>query len=1110
MSQTKAPPSNPKETLQRIGGLLHSEQAETRLAAIHELTAQTYSSPAILRRLETLALHDHSPSVRQAARQALETSTHRYIRARLSKLDRRTRQALLEEIKNWQVQGFLQPEQADILRTRYDFDLRPVESSTSSPAGLHQLESAGVTQAAAPPQATLLQQRPAAVAQAAAPTSAAPAKPPTGDRPSLAQTLLSETSIKIALYLGAFFVIAAAAILAVVVEAARLPILLAATVLFGGAALATHKRLSQPSFALFVVFSFLLPTDANVLDDMLDLAYKANSMYWFVALGGMALIWVFGTWFYRSRLFSLAAFVALLLSIGYLAEVLSNEIEVAVLLLSLVMLTGLGGVYLLKRWQSQRFSLPLFLLVQLAQFLLSLLALVAIFDRMGNPPAAWHLLTAFYWLMTAGFYLLSDLIVPFPLFPWLATAALYPFPLTLAGGLSLEGLPRIVLVWSWGLALALPGEGIRWIGTRNPTWTEKAHRFSLPLLIISLSIILTGTILGFDEQVSYGFGCLLAGALLYALLHLLEPRAYVWTISLLLGLGAYFSFYSLPFMEGTDVFMGYQLLLASLLYLLPDLALGRRFPAAGAWRWPLLALGGFLAFCNLAVILPVAFDQPGNTAIVYGVYALFFTLYALRLGKSWLVYLATASAALSVTFALRHFDVDAWLPALTGLAALYCLGGWTLLKRRLGPWSRMMRVSGLALGGVVSLLALVHLKETGGWYVLLVGALFTIEMFQHQVNWLEAGPQFFFPAGLALLLYDYEVREAAWYLLAMGLTWLALDLGLGRTMAGKRPLRWPVRGLATLAIFANTLYLLTIGMDEPRTALICFAAYALAFLGLALLHREARLGYGATLFSMLTVIYSLRTLGSDRWLLPLAALSILYYGAGFFLRKEPGSPDWPFVLWTSGIGIGLIASLFAPFHTDLYPSGLVVAIPPALTATLVAAEAFARRNVWLGFPANVLYLLAYFLILVELQVDEPQFYSIAAAGLGLLMHYLLTRAGSQTGAFVTGMVSQLVLLGVTYIQFLSNEKLAFFAILFFQALAVLTYGLVIRSRSLVITPILFAVLAVISVMYGLMQGIWTVVLIGCTGLLLLTLGILAVALRERIKQATERFSGWKA
>lgn len=1095
MTQAEAPAPRPEQTLARIQALLQDAQSDTRLAAIQELTSQKYSSPALLHALESLALHDPIQAVRQAARRALETPTHRYIQAHTSRLDRRTRQAILGEIETWQKQGLLDAERADLLRTRYDFDLRP----------------------AAPPPTP----EPASVSPAADSSSAAPAPLPAEARPTLTQTLLSETSIKIALYLGAFFVIAAAAILAAVVESARLPILLTATLFFGAASLAIRKRLPQPSFALFIVFSFLLPTDANVLADLLNLSTKANAFYWFATLGGMAFLWGFATWFYRSRLFSLAAFVALAISFGRLAEGLNDAIEMAVLLFSLVTLTGLGAAYLLQRWQGRAFSLPLFLLVQIGQFLLSLLALIAFSVRLEEPPAVWHLLTAFYWLTAAGFYLASDLVLPFFLFPWLASAVLFPIPLMLAQGLSLEGLPSVILLWGWGFTLVLLAEGLRLLRTRRPV--EFARLPALPLLLVALSVILTAANVGFAEKIAYGFGCLLAGALLYAVVHLLQPRAYAWSIALLLGLGAYFSFYYLPFMEGKKIFTGYQFLLPSLLYLLPDLALGRRFPTAGRWRWPLRALGGFLTFCNLGVILPVAFDQPGKVAIAYSVYAAFFLAYALRLGKAQLAYVATASAALSVTFALQHFDLPApirehaWLPALTGLATLYCLGGWAFHKRRTSPWSAMMRISGLTLGGLVALFALVSiilteqvsLRESGGWYVLLVGALFTVELFQSQTNWLEAGPHFFFPTGLALLLYGYKVDEAAWYLLTAGLTWLALDSLLTYRLRIHRPLGWPVRALAALAILTNTLYLIT-ETDKSGVALIGFAAYMLTSLALAILHRKAWLGYGATLFSMLAMIFAFRTLGSERWLLPIAALSVLYYGAGFLLRKRGGGQGWPFVLWSSGIGIGLIASCLAPFHAELYPNGLIVAIPPALTATLVAAEAFARRNVWLGFPANGLYLLAYFLILIELQVDEPQYYSMAAAGLGLLMHYLLTRAGSKTGTFVTGMVSQLVLLGVTYIQFLSDEKPAFFVILFFQALAVLIYGIVIRSRSLVITPIIFAVLAVISVMYGLMQGIWTVVLIGCTGLLLLTLGILAVVLRERLKQITERFSDWGA
>lgn len=70
----------------------------------------------------------------------------------------------------------------------------------------------------------------------------------------------------------------------------------------------------------------------------------------------------------------------------------------------------------------------------------------------------------------------------------------------------------------------------------------------------------------------------------------------------------------------------------------------------------------------------------------------------------------------------------------------------------------------------------------------------------------------------------------------------------------------------------------------------------------------------------------------------------------------------------------------------------------------------------------------------------------------------------------------------------------------------LFYCVVIRSRSLVITSIAFAVLSVMTVLYGLLEGI----LIGCTGLILLMLGILAVVLRDRLKQISERFSAWGA
>ncbi len=113
------------------------------------------------------------------------------------------------------------------------------------------------------------------------------------------------------------------------------------------------------------------------------------------------------------------------------------------------------------------------------------------------------------------------------------------------------------------------------------------------------------------------------------------------------------------------------------------------------------------------------------------------------------------------------------------------------------------------------------------------------------------------------------------------------------------------------------------------------------------------------------------------------------------------------------------------------------------------------------------------------------------------------------GAFIAGMLSQFVLLGTTYLQMLSTERLLFFVILFVQGLIILVYGLIQRSRSLVFTPIVFVVLGVITVIYSALKDLGTVILIGSTGVALLLAGIVAVLLRERITKLSEQLSEWK-
>jgi hypothetical protein len=371
----------------------------------------------------------------------------------------------------------------------------------------------------------------------------------------------------------------------------------------------------------------------------------------------------------------------------------------------------------------------------------------------------------------------------------------------------------------------------------------------------------------------------------------------------------------------------------------------------------------------------------------------------------------------------------------------------------------MLRYSGLGLASLVSLLAVVTFKESGGWYALITALLFGIEIFSRKNSLAETGLQLFFASGVFVLLREADV-ERGYQGLGIALALLGTDLLLARAYSGKRMLAWVSRGFGALVVILNTLDLLFIG-SVPQVGAICFGIYTLFFLAQSLLYRQPLLGYSFSLYFVLTVIFTLQTFDRPKWMLLVTLLAVVYYAFGYFLRKgllaspessEGGSRptnftfSWPFVLWTSGLGAGLLATIAAPLQ-----GGLSAAIPAAVTATMVAVEAFERRNVWLGFPANVLYLISYFILLIELKVDEPQFFSIATAALGMLMHYLLTRAGSQTGAFVTGMVSQLVLLSIPLYSTSFHRADCFFLAIFFQALVVLGYGGSSRSRSLVIT-----------------------------------------------------------
>ena len=201
----------------------------------------------------------------------------------------------------------------------------------------------------------------------------------------------------------------------------------------------------------------------------------------------------------------------------------------------------------------------------------------------------------------------------------------------------------------------------------------------------------------------------------------------------------------------------------------------------------------------------------------------------------------------------------------------------------------MLRYSGLGLATLVSLLAIVTFKESGGWYVLVTALLFGIEMFSRRAGLAEAGMQVFFAGGIYLLLQEANMaRGYQWLGIALAL--LGTDLVLARTYPDKRPIAWFSRGLGALVVLVNTLDLLLNNVD-PRVSAICFAIYALFFLAQTFLYRQPLLGYSFTLYAVLTVIFTLQTFDQSKWMLPVTLLAVVYYAVGFALRKQKTPND---------------------------------------------------------------------------------------------------------------------------------------------------------------------------------------------------------------------------
>lgn len=1090
------PENSAQATLDRILGDLASDDVTRQLSALNELEQTSYSSAAIIDRLEQLAIHAEG-AVQKFALNALNLKTSQMVASRKTDVSKPSRMLILREIETWENSGLLEPLRAEVLRRRYDFDVHEGIPIKRAIGKIVKPRSESITEEKEPTPIEIPQPVP----------QQRPAEP----RLSLMQTLLSETSVRIYLYLGAFFVIAAAMILAALVEAARLPILLIATFTFAAAAIGFKRRLPQPSFAFGVVFSFLLIIDAGVIADLSQFADHPLNVYWSFVFIGMAFIWGFATWFYESRLFSIASLLALRLGGTSVVAALAGSSAWSITVTGVSALAGLLGTHLLKKWKGQGFATPVFVTSQVMQgitILSSCSLIMANLFATNTPADIWmaHTLT---WVFAASFFAASDIIAPSTVFPWLSAASLCLLPWLF---LSIFDAPTIVIGAGfavWGTLVAFGSEVIRYLKDAY------FQRFRFPLLALSLLLLSTAVIFGAVEGIAYAFAAFVLSAIVYTTLNIMHSRWYVWTAALLAGLGAYFAFFALPFMERANFYPGFQLLLASVLLLLPELFLKGPLTLARSWNWPPVALGIVVVALNFSishVYMIGGKPNVGNAAIIIGCYAILIAAYALRFKLPVIGYFATASLASAIRYAHFYFESDLWLPMLIALSVLYYAAGFFLARKdQTKAWSQMLIFSGLSLGALLSLDELFAYQTLHSVYVAIIAALYIIEMFARRNGWLEIGAHCIlnFAAYLFLLDFIYGVLalddlnfpDFRYIVLALNLVWLGGDAVFERTFK-ERKVKLLVQLIGGGVAVANALWLLSSSNIE---AAICFGAYAIFFAGYALSYRQPRIGFASTASLPLALYFSLLAAEQSWWLFPLIGLAAVFYIPGRVSHRTDGN-NWSSTFLYSGLGLGTLIALISPFQQG----GAENALPIAVAATLFAAEAFARRNVWLAFPTNGLYLISYFTLLVKLNVDEAQYFSIGAALLGLLIHYLLVRAKSRAGAFIMGMGSQLVLLGTTFIQMTSTGLLGFFLVLFAQSLVILIYGIVMRSRSLVIAPIGFSVFGTLSVLYSAMKGLSVVLIVGVTGITLLILGVIAVLMRERITALAERFSEWNA
>ncbi len=907
--------SNPQNILELIINDLHNSLPEQRLSAIELLWQTPFSSVAILNLLEDIATSDPSADVRKAAIEALQHPAHRAIQERATRLRADTRRTLIQEIKNWATAGIISAEQAEIIARKYDFDQIPTLSlrmrATGHPAPPEEEKSA-LPPAPPPSGNTSPAPLPAPTPKVIAPP--APARPPqpAPPRPTLLQTLTSEASIKIALYLGAFMVVAAALILSFLSETLRFPALIVTTAGFGAAAILFKKRLPPTSFTLFIVASILLVIDAFVLRDILKLTGQPAAIYWTVALGCMVLVWAGATWLYKSRFFTLMAFTALAASLQYSMDIFDPENAILhVLAASIAALAGILACAYLKKWQGFDFIIPFFAVLQGFQVILLTAAfiygLLALTNRLSHD---WIIL-AVTGLLAFLFYIASDTLFKFILFPWLAVGALMP----IEGLIVISYHPGIwvysIAAWGWGFAMLIASE--MFLRTSN----SELNKYSLPFNLSAIMLMLGGIIFGFVDSASLGCGLSLAAGAVMSISQAGKNRWWVWTSAIGFGLMAYFSAYYLIDRSTWINKLAYKIIAIPVLFAIIDLILKPSFNLQNSWRWP-LRMYGLVSIAINSVYLLVS-TRPEERAIILFLHGLIALAYAIRHNQPFVALLFTIQISPATLLALSYFKKLGEFGILAGtlLAIAYFTAGYLIRSKTSNTWSGIFRFSGLGLAAIDVILAFVFDSWLSGWCLLALSSLFIIESLTNEK--FELGIYPLLSISYAFIVNDFRLYNTV--ILPAGLAFIIIAIEMAYNWwRPKRFYRHIIRaGSGISAIIA----LLHIFSHYPKWSHPwAYGLLALLYLVAAIYYRSNWVIYISNIFAGFSIFASL--LVTDQldahWLPALTIVASAFYLLGYtLLKKRPEQPRWSVPYRLSGITLAISSGFCSLILPTVWP-----------------------------------------------------------------------------------------------------------------------------------------------------------------------------------------------